>query len=445
MRCLFSIFSNRELALIVWLVILFLFLLAWNKGLYHFKKIIACVFATKLIGLYISLIIYISIIVIILWLLGFWNIGLLKDTIIWLIFSALGILFSLNKVKDATYFTNLIKSSVTIVVVVQFFINLYTFGFWVEFIMIPILAFVTMLSVYTEHNTKSNSDYKKVNSCLNTFFGITALVYIVFAVYETIIEFKTTNWIDVSKQFLLPIILTIVFIPFFWILALYMKYEVMFVSNNVIFRDKSKIKKLKIKLCMLYYGHFSFKRVHRIWNKMAFLAYEENTNYRKYIKEVAKPPLYKKSHIINKMRITPFNNIDECCKSLTSLQIGEFTEWKKLHGFDDFYCSTGYYSIKHYGLSNLLLSLQGEELYIHQLELSLSIHSIDERGDAILKFQESVLEILKLFSLEIPHNIYNSIIKNDSCKYSNEIFSLNIEKEIIGSIESVVLIIKSEM
>ena len=70
---------------------------------------------------------------------------------------------------------------------------------------------------------------------------IIGLVYLGFALYKTIIEFNTTNWNDVSQQFLLPLILTILFIPYYWGLTLYVNYEIMFVAINVIFRDKRQI------------------------------------------------------------------------------------------------------------------------------------------------------------------------------------------------------------
>ena len=445
MSYLFNALSTRELALFIWLIILLVILLSWNKGTYLFKKVIASVFASKLMVLYISLIVYTAIVFALLFLLGFLNVCLLKDAIVWMLFSALGILFSLNKAKDVSYFANLIKSSITVIVIVQFLINLHPFSLLVELITLPILTFLAILSVYAEYYAKNNKDYQKVHSCLNKLLGIVGLGYIGFALYETIIGFKTTHWSDVSKQFMLPVILTISFIPYFWGLALYMKYKMMFIANNVIFRDKSKNKRLKIKLYMLNYGHFSFKRIYQIWNKMAFLAYQDDANYRKYIKDIAQPPAYKKSPIINKMEIGLFNNIDDCCKTLTNLQLGEFSEWKKLDSFDEFYCSTGYYCTQQCGLSNLLLLLQGEEQHIHKLELSLSIHSVDERNDAMLKFQECVLGTLRLLSLNVPLNIYNSVLKNDTCNYANEIFSLSLVNEVIGNMESFVLVIKSEV
>lgn len=125
------------------------------------------------------------------------------------------------------------------------------------------------------------------------------------------------------------------------------------------------------------------------------------------------------------------------------MQLGEFSEWKKLDGLNEFYSITNYYLIKKDGLSNLVLSLQGEELYIHKLELSLSILSPEERNYAISKFQESVLSIVRILSLSLPDDIYNFAKKND-CNYSDDIFSLSIKTEILGNMESFTLAIKSK-
>lgn len=143
------------------------------------------------------------------------------------------------------------------------------------------MVFINILSGYSENSAKTNKEHKKVSSCLNQLLGIIGIIYVVFALYKTISEFKTVLWIDVSKQFILPAILTVSSIPYFWALALYMKYESMFVANNVMFKDRNKAERLKIKIYALYYGRFSFKRVHRIWRKMGFIAYEENVDYRK--------------------------------------------------------------------------------------------------------------------------------------------------------------------
>lgn len=443
MSAILSVFSNRELAFLIWLVILLVYFLIKNRWRHHLKRIIISAFTLKLVVIYTTLVIYASIIVILLYLLNIWGIFLLKDTVVWLIFSALGTAFTLNRIKDFGYFTDLIKSNIAVTAIVQFMINLYSFSLITELIALPAVAFITALSVYSEYYTENGKDYQKTHSCLNKLLIIIGLVYLGFALYKTIIEFNTTNWNDVSQQFLLPLILTILFIPYYWGLTLYMNYEIMFVAINVIFRDKDKYEKYKIKFYILYYGHLNLKRINRIKHKIAFLAYQDAANYKDYFKKAAQAPLYMKSSITNKMKIKLFNNIGGCCKALSDLQLGEFSEWKKLDGLNEFYSITNYYLIKKDGLSNLVLSLQGEELYIHKLELSLSILSPEERNYAISKFQESVLNIVRILSLSLPDDIYNFAIKKD-CNYSDDIFSLSIKTEILENMESFTLAIKSK-
>jgi len=90
----------------------------------------------------------------------------------------------------------------------------------------------------------------------------------------------------------------------------------------------------------------------------------------------------------------------------------------------------------------LLLSFQGDELHIHQLELSLSIHNIEEREEAILKFKECTEEIFRLLSLQVPH-ISNLILQGKSYNSSNDNFSIELIIEVIGKVDSFVLVIKS--
>ena len=443
MTILLELFSNRELALIIWGIILLIVLSIGDTGRVSLKGVVKAAFAPTLVVSYISLIIYVSVIVVLLWECGYWDISLLKDTIMWLLFTALGVFFGLSNVRDSSYFWKLFKSGFAATVFIEFFVNLYSFSLLVELVLLPFIVFLTILSVYSEYSSKTNKEHKKVNSCLNQLLGVIGLFYIGFAIYKTIVEFSSVHWGDVSKQFFLPILLTALTIPYFWILALLMKYENMFIGNNLIFKDRSRIEKLKIKFVVLWYGNFNFKRVHRIWKKLGLLAYEEDVSYRKHIRQIASTPAYKKSPVSNKMSIRLFNDIDACCKALSILNLGEFSEWNKLYGFDEFYCSPSYYTIKPDGLSNLLLSLQGEEKHIHQLELALSIYNSEEREESIQKFIECIESIANILSLQMPIDIYEAIMIGNGFSYSNDEYSVSLTFEINGRVESVVFTITS--
>ena len=234
-----SFFSNRELALLIWLIIVLVYSLIKDKWRCYLKRIITSAFALKLVIVYITLIIYAFVIILLLYLTNIWEICLLKDTIIWLLFSALATAFTLINIKNFSYFTGLIKSNITVTAIVQFIINLYSFSLAIELIMLPIIVFTTALSAYSEYYTKNGQDYHKVHSCLNILLSIIGIVYLGFTFYKAIIGFDSINWIDISQQLMLPIILAILFIPYYWLLALYINYEKIFVAINVMFRHKN--------------------------------------------------------------------------------------------------------------------------------------------------------------------------------------------------------------
>ncbi len=441
MSKLLEIFTTRELALIVWIVILICVAFILPKWRYHAKAIAKAATHPILLTLDATLVIYISAIVAILWVVGFWDISLLKDTIFWTLFSAVGMFRSIDKVRDARYFGQLIKESVAIPAFFDFLINLYPFCLVVELIVLPLVLFLTFANTYAKYHADNDVNQKKVHGCLTTMSIIVGLIYIGYAIIRTICEYDNVLTADTAKQFILPILLILLFVPYLYVLALYFKFNTMFRANNVLFRDRSKADRRRIKFFVLYYGNFSFKRVYRIWKHLGILAYKEDENYREYIKHVASAPAYKKQPITDKMAIGLFNDIDACCKTLSGLGIGEFSEWEKPDGFEEFYCSNGYYKIKPDWPSNLLLTLQGEEQHIHQLELVLSVYNQAERGLSLHKFQECTNVILQYLLLDTPNGICNY----GNFNYRNDRYSIKLATEMNGRLEQFILTIKSEV
>lgn len=430
MSAIFKVLTTRELALIIWLILLLCAVLFQSKLRYHVKEILKTAFHPQLLPLYGTFLIYVMATVALLRVVGFWDSSLLKDTVFWLLFSAMnlffGISFNLDKIRDGRYFGGLIKDNLKSSISVEFLINLYSFRLWIELVMLPIMALLVMTNTYAELSSKRDDGYKKAHSCLNYLLGIIGLIYIGYAIYKTIGDPKAVFSVAVGKELLLPLLLMLLFIPYLYALALYFKFETMFIANNVLFKDKARADRLWIKFYTLFYGNFSFKRVHRIWRNLGVLAYENNVNYRAYIKRVASAPAYKKLAITNIMSIGLFNDIDACCKSLLSLGLGEFNEWNKPDGFDSFYCSTAYYIIVPEGYSNISLSLEGDEQHIHQLELSLSIIGSEEREVSILKFNEFVHGIFKRLSLQMAPHIHETISESKNFSFSNDIYSVEL-------------------
>src|ERR1700752_2536020 len=240
MTALYKIFSSRELAIIFYLALAITFLLL-NKGLRpQLLNLLKSLFG-KTIG-FVLLIqaIYICLVIYFLFPISLWNTALLKDTIFWYFASAVVLFFQINKVKETTFFKNLLKENLKWAIIVEFILNFYTFNIWIELIILPVMTLLSLMIAYSEQK----QEYTLTNKILKYMVSIIGLTFLIIATYKTFKNYSDILTIQNLFSFLLPPLLTILLIPFIYILALYMGYENLFIRARAMSNDKiSQIKK----------------------------------------------------------------------------------------------------------------------------------------------------------------------------------------------------------
>lgn len=224
-----GIFNNREIAIAIWFFVLLIWMLS-NKGVRNSLFILLKAFSQKKILFIILLIIlYFSAMLAFLYLVKFWDITLLKDSIIWLVFT--GALTCFNAVtakQNEKIFKKILKESLSIVIILEFILNTYTFPLMVELILLPLLAFI----ILSEEFSKTNTKYKSVERLMTKLQTILSFTILFSIIYKIATDFKNFWSISTLKIFLLPIILTITFLPFLYFLVLYSRYEILFLGLN---------------------------------------------------------------------------------------------------------------------------------------------------------------------------------------------------------------------
>ena len=206
---------------------------------------------------------YTSIVVMILYFINFWNLSLLKDTIIWFCFS--GVVISINSVtsdKDYNLFKKIILDNIIFIFLYEFIVNVYTFPLWAEFFFLPFVTFIILLDTVASLN-KKYTDLSKILKILQFIIGISVLIYSIYSIIHDFKNFKTLNTL---KDFLLPIILSISFIPFIYISLLYSNYEHIFKRLNLGYKKDNKLKNYA-KIEILKYSLFNLKKVKKILDK----------------------------------------------------------------------------------------------------------------------------------------------------------------------------------
>ena len=224
------IFNNREIAIIIWSVIVLILALPTKSAREFLKTSIPILFCKKFVAFYIVFISFLLFVLYGLNWLGFWNKTLLKDTIFWVFFVELPIFVKAVQEADGKrFFSKLIKKNITVSVAVEFFVKSWSFGLITEFILVPLTATISAMHTLSRQN-KEYCIVKRFFDGLMISFGMILLFYAAYSLIYTPNQFFSSYTL---KSFLLPLVLLILNLPVVYCLALYSTYEEVFVRMMV--------------------------------------------------------------------------------------------------------------------------------------------------------------------------------------------------------------------
>lgn len=197
---------------------------------------------------------------------GFWDITALKDTVLWIFGVAFIMFINLNNAaNDAKYFRKAIIDSIKIVIVLEFVINLYSFNLVVELLFVPILGLIAMMSGFSS----VKPEYKRVNVFLNYVLGFIGIVLLIFTIYQIVIDFQDFASLKNVRDFLVPILLTIAFLPIIYLMAIYIKYEDIFIRIDIANTDIDLARYAKQKI--FFKCHLNLSKLNRISRNLVIL------------------------------------------------------------------------------------------------------------------------------------------------------------------------------
>lgn len=281
-----AIFNNREIALLFWigLVILAVLFTTLRKSLAPIFKI-----ATGKIFLIIfSLIaVYLSGIILLLINLGVWQLSNFKDVLFWLFSVGLISVFKINDANSNAYFKGIFFSAIKWTIILEFFVNLYSFSLLTEIIILPVLAFLGMTQIVAEMDEK----HKMASKFLQNVIAVAGLLIFSYSLYKTVVNFNTVLTFQTLVAFLLPSTVTILFIPFLYFLALYCTYESYFVNLDFMTVKKDKVK--EVKGLILRIANVNLDKLLRIKKNFTTRVFYDNTDLKEYVKKISKKSFIK--------------------------------------------------------------------------------------------------------------------------------------------------------
>ena len=240
---MFELFSTREVASIIYLLLIFFVLLLRTKDITLFTNVIKSLLKKALIIPMLCLFVYAALIVFGLQFIPLWDWLLIKDIVIWVLFVATPICFkaAVNRKKNQYPFKRMVIDNFVWSAILEFFVGAFTFSFVAEMFVVPVFSFLVLLQNYDRKNEK----LKDIHKLLDGISVIAGLVLLVFTIDTAIDVIKQDGVIDVLVSFCIPIVFSMAFLPVVYALAVRGKYHDLFVRMNI--RNKGDDCELKIK------------------------------------------------------------------------------------------------------------------------------------------------------------------------------------------------------
>lgn len=227
-------FNNRELAALIWGMVLLVVLAASRNVRLSLVRLLCAFFRPKILLPLLLMLAYMSAVVWGLWKLHLWDPVLLKDSIVW-VMSVGFVLFlhSPDAHHDERYFRQTVITSLKVVVVLEFLANLHVFSFWCEIALFPIVLALVLMKTVAEFKP----DLKGIERALGTLLIVYGLVVLVFSTYHALKDIRGTFTFPNLQAILLQPALTMALVPFLYAFALVAAYELLFVRIDFFNRE----------------------------------------------------------------------------------------------------------------------------------------------------------------------------------------------------------------
>lgn len=256
---MFELLSTREMALGIYFILIIVWVLSNGKTRKSAGQLVRVACTRKLVIPFLGMITYAGVWVYVFSLIPVWKWEYLKDVVTWMLFAGIPVCFNAVSQKDEKhYFRNIVTNNFKYTTLSEFFLGIFTFSFFVELILQPILFFLFAMQAFLESDEKN----RKTKSMIDKAIVIAGILILFFSIRKAVDTYRQLGAIDILFSFLIPIVLSIVYVPVAYSFAVYAKYEVLFIRMGFRLPQNKKVA-LKRRLKVIYSCKLSYRKICR--------------------------------------------------------------------------------------------------------------------------------------------------------------------------------------
>jgi len=367
------------------------------------------------------MIIYITIIVFGLFKIGLWESNQLKNTIIWAISVGALSLFKINPIKkDPHFFKNSVFDNFKLIAIVQFVVGIYTFNLLIELLLIPVLVMLCTMLVLA----KTDDKYHLVEKILSRIMAIIGIIFIFYSTYMLATNFGEFAKIQTIYDFSIPPLLTLLYLPFIFIMMVFRTYELVFIKL------KSQINESKVQHFAKIYSMSKFHfRIDLLERWVSILPFQDTSS-----KEGIKISVKQIFKMVSTEKDPPEIPHREGWSPYTAKQflLNEGLETGYYHPIvpEEWFASSPLIEVGNDIISNYIsYFVDGNEYIANSLMLILDVYSRESATIAHSKLLSCIRTLLKAaLDLDISSDMETAIMKGKNQIFKFDFFMVTIEK-----------------
>lgn len=242
--------DNRELALIIWASIVIIWFLCVKDLRRNIFEILKHLFASKLTYVFALITGYTGLIYYVLYRTNFWEIGLLKEGLICLVTIGLwGVGTAISKVKTLKQsLKSMAIDSIKVVILIQFLTGFYVMSLPLELFIIPLAFLLGGLQAFSSWKEETDSKFSLTTKLFNWMLLILGLSILGYSIKQFANRPDELLTMLNLKELLLPIIMTLAYIPLLYLIGIYTSYESFYPRLKFLLSDKTFIGYAKMKI-----------------------------------------------------------------------------------------------------------------------------------------------------------------------------------------------------
>lgn len=371
--------NNREVALLIWLGVAVIACVV-HSGIRPRLIEVLKAFGRRQILVVIGLLyVFLGITVWLLSALSLWDWDQLKTTLVWSVVVGVASLMQVNKIEDQPrFFRDWIKDSLKVVAIVEFVVTFYAFPLWAELILQPLLLLIGGTLAVGMGDPKNGAAVKLLNGLLS----LLGLGLVVYAAYMIAVNQGSFLSLTTLREFYTPIVLSILFVPFIFLLHVYSTYEKSFMALRWAITDDKLRRYAKLKAILSFGPRVALLR--RWQTNLRAHRPDDKEDIRRAIREV-KDNRRRERHPVP----VPLERgwSPHIAKDFLA-EFGLATErYHRL--YDEWYASSPILELgKGIFPNNLAYYVEGDELVATRLKLKLNVNEIAESAEAEGSFVE---------------------------------------------------------